>query len=144
MHIAGNLILPIHINLMLAPGLALQLHIVLNSRWFKNIIIYKPLVNPLGKAFKLCIGVHIVSIVYREVTQNSVNLHIMKLEEAIVYLLASSGHGMKTEQIAREINERKLYERWDKAPVTDKQVYAVIMSHPDTFVKSEGRIRLMI
>lgn len=42
--------------------------------------------------------VHIVSIMYREVTQNSVNLHIMKLEEAIVYLLASSGHGMKTEQ----------------------------------------------
>ena len=68
----------------------------------------------------------------------------MKLEEAIVYLLASSGHGMRTEQIAREINERKLYERWDKAPVTDKQVYVVIMSHPDTFVKSDGRIRLMI
>ena len=68
----------------------------------------------------------------------------MKLEEAIVYLLASSGHGMRTEQIAREINERKLYERWDKAPVTDKQVYAVIMSHPETFCKSEGRIRLMI
>jgi hypothetical protein len=68
----------------------------------------------------------------------------MKLEEAIVYLLANSGHGMKTEQIAREINERKLYERWDKSPVTDKQVYAVIMSHPDTFVKSEGRIRLII
>ena len=68
----------------------------------------------------------------------------MKIEEAIVYLLASSGHGMRTEQIAREINERKLYERWDKAPVTDKQVYAVNMSHPETFVKSEGRIRLMI
>ncbi len=68
----------------------------------------------------------------------------MKLEEAIVYLLASSGHGMRTEQIAREINERKLYERWDKVPVTDKQVYAVIMSHPETFVKSEGRIRLII
>lgn len=76
--------------------------------------------------------------------QNSVYLHIMKLEEAIVYLLASSGHGMKTEQIAREINARGLYARRDKAPVTDKQVYAVIMAHPDTFVKSEGRIRLMI
>lgn len=63
----------------------------------------------------------------------------MKLEEAIVYLLASSGHDMNTEQIARD-----LYTRWDEAPVTDKQVYAVIMSHPDTFVKSEGRIRLMI
>lgn len=29
----------------------------------------------------------------------------MKIEEAIVYVLASYGHGMKTEQIAREINE---------------------------------------
>ncbi len=68
----------------------------------------------------------------------------MKLEEAIVYLLANSGHGMKIEQIAREINARRLYTRWDKEPVNEKQVYAVIMSHPDTFVKSEGRIRLMI
>lgn len=68
----------------------------------------------------------------------------MKLEEAIVYLLASSGHGMKTEQIAREINERKLFERWDHEPVSGKQVYAVVMSHPEMFCKSEGRIRLMI
>ncbi len=44
----------------------------------------------------------------------------MKLEEAIVYLLASSGHGMKIGQIAREINARGLYTRWDKAPVMDK------------------------
>lgn len=68
----------------------------------------------------------------------------MKIEEAIVYLLANSGHGMKIEQITREINARGLYTRWDKEPVNEKQVYAVIMSHPDTFVKSEGRIRLMI
>ncbi len=68
----------------------------------------------------------------------------MKLEEAIVYLLATSGHGMKTEQIAREINARGLHTRRDKTPVTDKQVYAVIMSHPETFVKSEGRICLLI
>ncbi len=68
----------------------------------------------------------------------------MKLEEAIVFLLASSGHGMKTEQIAREINERKLFERWDHEPVSGKQVYAVVMSHPEMFCKSEGRIRLMI
>ena len=38
----------------------------------------------------------------------------MKIEEAIVYVLACSGHGMKTEQIAREINERGLFLRWDK------------------------------
>ena len=40
----------------------------------------------------------------------------MKIEEAIVYVLASSGHGMKTWQIAREINERGLFHHWDKAP----------------------------
>ena len=68
----------------------------------------------------------------------------MKIEEAIVYLLASSGYGMRTEQIAREINSRGLCVRRDGQPVTDKQVYAVIMSHPETVVKSEGRIRLMI
>ena len=68
----------------------------------------------------------------------------MKIEEAIVYVLASSGHGMKTEQIAREINDRGLFSRWDKKPVDGKMVYAVVMSHPDTFVKSEGRIRLII
>ena len=75
---------------------------------------------------------------------NAVYLHRMKIEEAIVYLLASSGHGMKTEQIAREINHRGLCARADGGPITDKQVYAVIMKHPETFVKSEGRIRLMI
>lgn len=68
----------------------------------------------------------------------------MEIEEAIVYVLASSGYGMKTEQIAREINDRGLFTRWDKKPVDGKMVYAVVMSHPDTFVKSEGRIRLMI
>jgi hypothetical protein len=68
----------------------------------------------------------------------------MKIEEAIVYLLATSGHGMKIEQIAREINARGLYTRKDNAPVDPKQVYAVVMAHPDMFCKSEGRIRLMI
>ncbi len=68
----------------------------------------------------------------------------MTLPEAIVYLLASSGYGMKTEQIAREINARRLHMRKDGEPVTGKQVYAVVMAHPEMFVKSEGRIRLMI
>ena len=45
---------------------------------------------------------------------------------------------------AGEINERRLYVRRDGQPVSDKQVYAVIMAHPETFVKADGRIRLMI
>ena len=68
----------------------------------------------------------------------------MKLAEAIVYLLASSNQGMKTDRIAYEINERGLYQRWDKEPVSEKQIWAVILSHPETFCKSDGRIRLMI
>ncbi len=68
----------------------------------------------------------------------------MKLAEAIVYILASSNQGMKTDQIAREINERCLYQRWDKEPVSEKQIWAVVLSHPETFVKSDGRIRLMV
>lgn len=68
----------------------------------------------------------------------------MTLAEAIVFLLTNSAHGMKTEQIAREINERSLYQRWDKEPVSEKQIWAVVLSHPETFVNSEGRIRLII
>ena len=68
----------------------------------------------------------------------------MKIEEAIVYVLATSNHGMRTERIARIINEKGLFQRWDKKPVDGKMVYAVVMSHPETFVKSNGLIRLMI
>ncbi len=68
----------------------------------------------------------------------------MTLPEAIVYLFASSNHGMKTDQIARLVNENGLYRRRDGKPVDGRQVYAVVMAHPDTFVKSEGLIRVMI
>ena len=37
----------------------------------------------------------------------------MKIEEAIVFVLASSNHGMKTDQIAKEINEKGLFTRDD-------------------------------
>ena len=49
----------------------------------------------------------------------------MTLPEAIVYLLASSNRGMKTDRIAAEINARGLYRRKDGMPVDGKQVYAV-------------------
>ena len=68
----------------------------------------------------------------------------MKIEEAILYVLAGRNAGMRTEQIADVINARKLHVRKDGQPVTSAQVYAVVMRHPDTFVKAEGRIMLMI
>lgn len=68
----------------------------------------------------------------------------MKIEEAIVYCLASSGRGMRTEQIADMINRRCLHVRKDGQPVTSKQVYAVICRYPEIFIKSEGRIMLLM
>ena len=68
----------------------------------------------------------------------------MKIEEAILYVLAERNGGLRTEQIADIINRRKLHVRKDGRPVTSAQVYAVAMQHPDTFVKAKGRIMLII
>ena len=68
----------------------------------------------------------------------------MKIEEAILYVLAEGGGGLRTEQIAEIINSRRLHIRKDGKPVTSAQVYAVVVRYPDTFVKAEGRIMLMI
>ena len=68
----------------------------------------------------------------------------MPIHEAIVYALASSGHGMTTDQIADFINRRQLHTRKDDEPVSSKQVYAVIMRYPRVFCKAEGRIMLIM
>ena len=68
----------------------------------------------------------------------------MKIEEAIVYCLSTSNRGMRTEQIADMINRQRLHLRKDGQPVTSKQVYAVICKYSSIFVKSEGRIMLMM
>ena len=68
----------------------------------------------------------------------------MKIEEAILYCLATRNGGMRTEQIVQMINEKRLHLRKDGQPITSAQVYAVVCRYPDTFVKAEGRIMLMI
>ena len=62
----------------------------------------------------------------------------MKIEEAILYCLATRNGGMRTEQIADMINTQRLHLRKDGQPVTSNQVFAVIMRYPDTFVLSAG------
>lgn len=57
----------------------------------------------------------------------------MKIEEAILYVLAERNGGLRTEQIADIINRRKLHIRKDGHPVTSAQVYAVVMLYQDTF-----------
>ena len=69
---------------------------------------------------------------------------VMKLEEAIVYSLATSGGGLKVEWLVDKINREGLHRRKDGQPVTLAQVYRAVMSHPEMFCKSEGKIRLLI
>ena len=49
----------------------------------------------------------------------------MKIEEAMVYLLATSQHGMKTEQIARELELRGLVSRRPGKPLDGKVIAAI-------------------
>ena len=66
----------------------------------------------------------------------------MRLEDAMVYVLATAGYGMTTQRIAEVINRERLHVRADGNPVTDRQVYAAVCRNPQTFVKEGGRILL--
>lgn len=68
----------------------------------------------------------------------------MKVEEAILYLLAEKNGGMKAEQLAAEINRRHLSVRKDGLPVSVKQVWYAVLTHKETFALAEGRIMLII
>ena len=64
----------------------------------------------------------------------------MKIEEAMVYLLAISQRGMKTEQIARELAQRGLVSR----PIDGRVIAAIVFKHPEIFCFNEGRVRLLM
>ena len=68
----------------------------------------------------------------------------MKIEEAILYVLAERGGGLRTEQIADLINRRKLHIRKDGQPVASAEGYGVGMRRPGRVVKDEGRIMVRI
>ena len=68
----------------------------------------------------------------------------MKIEEAVIFLLSTEGRGMTTEDLAQEINSRKLHLRRDGLPVSSKQVYAVCMRYKEMFCKEGRLIRLTV
>ena len=68
----------------------------------------------------------------------------MKIEEAILYCLATSNHGMRAEKIADMINRQRLHLRKDGQPVSAKHVFYVVTHAPHTFALAEGRIMLMM
>lgn len=68
----------------------------------------------------------------------------MRLEDAMVYALATAGCGMPTKMLAEAINRDRLHVRVDGKPVTDKQVYAAVRRNPAVFVMECGAIMLAI
>ena len=68
----------------------------------------------------------------------------MRLEEAMVYVLSTSGRGMTTARLAEEITSRNLYVRADGRPVSSAQVYAAVCRNPSIFVKEGGIIHLIM
>ena len=68
----------------------------------------------------------------------------MKIEEAILYVLAKRNGGLKTEQIADIINRERLFVCKDGHPVSPAFVYRTVKMYPDTFTLSLGRVFLMI
>lgn len=68
----------------------------------------------------------------------------MKIEEAILFVLARRNGGLKTDQIADIINRERLFVCKDGRPVSSAFVFRIVMMYPDTFVVTQGRIFLMI
>ncbi len=68
----------------------------------------------------------------------------MKLEEAMVWLLATEGRGMTAEALAGQINLRRLHLRRDGQPVSTSQIWAMVHRYPDMFVRDGKLIRLMV
>ena len=68
----------------------------------------------------------------------------MKIEEAIVYVLARRNGGLKTDQIADIINRERLFVCKDGNPVSSAFVFRTIKSHSETFCLAEGRVFLLI
>lgn len=69
---------------------------------------------------------------------------IMRIEQAIVYVLATAGHGMTTQAIADTINEEGLYILNNGQLVSDKLVYATIRRYADIFAREGGLIYLIM
>ena len=68
----------------------------------------------------------------------------MRLEDVMVYALATEGRGLSVPQITYLINREKLHIRQDGNPVTEEQVWACYFRNRHTFVWEGGIIHLTI
>ena len=62
----------------------------------------------------------------------------MTLHEAIVKVLKEVGKPLRASDIARQVNEKKLYSRGDDQPVPTSQVHARVNEYSKLFYKEEA------
>lgn len=68
----------------------------------------------------------------------------IRIEESIVLVLTLLGRGMTTEQITKEINDKRLHTKRDGEPVSIAQVYAAVKRNPSVFSIEGGLIHLVM
>jgi hypothetical protein len=67
----------------------------------------------------------------------------MTLHEALRAILLENGNEwMTVDELARAVNERRLYSKRDGSPVQPSQIHARASSYRDTFEKDGPRVRL--
>jgi hypothetical protein len=62
--------------------------------------------------------------------------------DAIAQVLRDAGHAMRAAEIAREVNRRRLYQRWDSAPLPAYQVASIVHGQRRRFRIDKGLIAL--
>ena len=67
----------------------------------------------------------------------------MLLHEAIAQVLREKKKPMTTQELADEINSRKLYRRKDGSAIEPNQISARVSNHPELFIRVDGEIRLI-
>jgi hypothetical protein len=67
----------------------------------------------------------------------------MTLHDAILIVLKDKGFPMTTREIAKEINEKRLYNKKDKSPITDFQVHGRTKNYPSVFMRKGTQVSLV-
>lgn len=68
----------------------------------------------------------------------------MKIEEAMIYVLATSERGLTVPHIAALINRHRLYVKKDGTPVTEAHIWRTIFTNPQIFVREGTIIHLLM
>ena len=68
----------------------------------------------------------------------------MTLHDAIQIVLNNNRSSMTTLEIAKELNNNKLYQKKDGSPITAFQIHGRTKNYPDLFIRSGSTVSLKV